>query len=86
MPESNQPMDADAPKVPHGQPPSPGTPRRPRQERVHHAIFGSLPALDRTVKILHVLGYAEPNNWSSPLWSEQRQRYMRMMTKVFWLG
>jgi hypothetical protein len=84
MPQPNEPMDADASKAPHGQP-SPAAPRLPRQERVRHVLFGSLKALDRTVKILHVLGYAEPNDWSPPLWSEKRQSYMRMMTKVFWL-
>ncbi|WP_240966728.1 hypothetical protein [Nodosilinea sp. P-1105] len=48
-------------------PPSASNPRPPRPERVRHLLYGSLPALDRTIKILHALGYAEPNDWSEPL-------------------
>ncbi len=52
-------------------PPSASNPRPPRPERVRHLLYGSLPALDRTIKILikilHALGYADPNDWSDPL-------------------
>jgi hypothetical protein len=30
-------------------------------------LYGSLAALDRTIKILHALGYADPNDWSAPI-------------------
>ncbi|MBD2234456.1 hypothetical protein [Phormidium tenue] len=36
-------------------------------EKVRHMLYGSLAALDRTIKILHALGYADPNDWSDPL-------------------
>jgi hypothetical protein len=36
-------------------------------EKVRHMLYGSLPALDRTIKILHALGYADPNDWSDPI-------------------
>ncbi|NMF82034.1 hypothetical protein [Nodosilinea sp. P-1105] len=48
-------------------PPSASSPRPPRPEKVRHLLYGSLPALDRTIKILHALGYADPNDWSDPL-------------------
>jgi hypothetical protein len=34
---------------------------------VRHLLYGSLAALDRTIKILHAIGYADPNDWSDPL-------------------
>ncbi|MEA5447463.1 hypothetical protein VB780_02705 [Leptolyngbya sp. CCNP1308] len=30
-------------------------------------LFGSLAGIDRTIKILHTLGYADPNDWSDPI-------------------
>ena len=36
-------------------------------ERVRHMLFGSLAGIDRTIKILHALGYADPNDWSDPV-------------------
>ncbi|PSN16771.1 hypothetical protein C7293_01425 [filamentous cyanobacterium CCT1] len=30
-------------------------------------LYGSLAAIDRTIKILHALGYADPNDWSEPI-------------------
>jgi hypothetical protein len=76
-------LDLDAPAASHcsvgpsagggplPMPPNPGTPipvaQSPHPERVRHLLYGSLAALDRTIKILHALGYAEPNDWSDPL-------------------
>jgi hypothetical protein len=71
--------DADAPKVPPAQPPKKGG---PRQERVRHVIYGSLPALDRTTKILHVLGYAEPNDWCEPIPTDKPNQWMKILTKI----
>jgi hypothetical protein len=51
-------------------PPSGANDRRARPltpEKVRHLLYGSLAALDRTIKILHALGYADPNDWSDPL-------------------
>ena len=36
-------------------------------EKVRHMLFGSLAGIDRTIKILHALGYADPNDWSDPI-------------------
>ncbi|PSN10851.1 hypothetical protein C7293_26575 [filamentous cyanobacterium CCT1] len=30
-------------------------------------LYGSLAGIDRTIKILHALGYADPNDWSEPI-------------------
>ncbi len=39
----------------------------PRPERVRHLLYGSLAGIDRTIKILHAYGYADPNDWSDPI-------------------
>ncbi|MGG6242597.1 hypothetical protein ACQ4N7_28640 [Nodosilinea sp. AN01ver1] len=39
----------------------------PTPEKVRHMLYGSLAAIDRTIKILHALGYADPNDWSDPI-------------------
>ncbi|MGB3138809.1 MAG: hypothetical protein WBB18_18515 [Nodosilinea sp.] len=36
-------------------------------EKVRRILYGSLAAIDRTIKILHALGYADPNDWSEPI-------------------
>ena len=36
-------------------------------ERVRHLLYGSLAALDRTIKILHAYGYADPNDGRAPI-------------------
>jgi hypothetical protein len=30
-------------------------------------LYGSLQGLDRAIKILHSLGYADPNDWCDPI-------------------
>jgi|GEM_PF-427663 hypothetical protein len=39
----------------------------PRREEVRHLLIGPAPAVERTIRILHLLGYAEPNDWSRPI-------------------
>jgi hypothetical protein len=34
---------------------------------VRHLLYGSLAALDRTIKILHAYGYADPNDGRDPI-------------------
>ncbi|MBE9112326.1 hypothetical protein IQ273_23285 [Nodosilinea sp. LEGE 07298] len=48
-------------------PPANSSKPQPRQERVRHMLYGSLAGIDRTIKILHALGYADPNDWSEPM-------------------
>ncbi|NJL45436.1 MAG: hypothetical protein HC922_06285, partial [Leptolyngbyaceae cyanobacterium SM2_3_12] len=60
------------------------------QERVRHLLYGSLAGIDRTIKILHVLGYANPNDWSEPMPVQsgeggglgQPHQWMVVMTKI----
>jgi hypothetical protein len=66
---SNRPPalgDGSLPVPPNAGPPGQGI-RPLRPERVRHLLYGSLPALARTIKILHAQGYADPNDWSDPL-------------------
>ncbi|NJL48956.1 MAG: hypothetical protein HC929_17695 [Leptolyngbyaceae cyanobacterium SM2_5_2] len=30
-------------------------------------MYGSRAAIDRTIKILHALGFTDPNDWSDPI-------------------
>ncbi|MFQ4136026.1 hypothetical protein PGN35_006865 [Nodosilinea sp. PGN35] len=52
-------------------PPNSGLPgKAPRPltpEKVRHMLYGSLAGIDRTIKILHAIGYADPNDWSDPI-------------------
>ncbi len=48
-------------------PPSPSGKPQPHPEEVRHRLYGSLAGIDRTIKILHALGYSEPNDWSDPI-------------------
>ena len=39
----------------------------PKTEPIRHLLSGSIAAVQSTIKILHKLGYPEPNDWSKPL-------------------
>ncbi|MEM6839999.1 MAG: hypothetical protein AAF609_24580 [Cyanobacteria bacterium P01_C01_bin.120] len=39
----------------------------PQFEAVRHMLFGNLSAVQATIKLLHKLNYAEPNDWSKPV-------------------
>jgi hypothetical protein len=54
----------------------------PNPEKVHHMLFGSLAGIDRTIKILHALGYADPNDWSEPMPTEKPGQWMAILTKT----
>jgi hypothetical protein len=58
-----EPDDSGASNLP---PSSLSTPQI-RPERVRHMLYGSLAAIDRTVKILHALGYTDPNDGRDPI-------------------
>jgi hypothetical protein len=62
--------------------PGPRYPNTPHQERVRHLLYGSLAGLDRTIKILHTLGYADPNDWSEPIPTGKPNQWMVIMTKI----
>ena len=65
-------------------------PRPLTPEKVRHMLYGSLAGIDRTIKILHAIGYADPNDWSDPIPVPQRDanpatkpnQWMVIMTKT----
>jgi hypothetical protein len=57
------PDAAGASNLPPAQPAHP----HPHPERVRHLLYGSRAGIDRTIKILHALGYTDPNDWSDPI-------------------
>ncbi|NEP19396.1 MAG: hypothetical protein F6J97_21305 [Leptolyngbya sp. SIO4C1] len=42
------------------------TPADPHFETIHHSLRGSPAGVEQTVKHLHKLRYADPNDWSRP--------------------
>ncbi len=42
-------------------------PRALTPEKVRHMLYGSLAGIDRTIKILHAIGYADPNDGRDPI-------------------
>ena len=48
---------------------------------VRHTLFGTLTAVQNTIKLLHKLNYAEPNDWSRPLPTGRVNEVMAILTK-----
>ena len=74
-------LDPDACGASNLPPAQPAQPH-PRPERVRHLLYSSLAGLDRTIKILHTYGYADPNDWSDPLPTDQPNQWMVILTKI----
>lgn len=53
----------------------------PALESMRHLLFGSPMALETTIKRLHKLGYAEPNDWSRPISTGRPGEVMAILTK-----
>ena len=53
----------------------------PQYEIVRHTIFGTLTAIQNTIKLLHKLNYADPNDWSKPLPTGRANEMMAILTK-----
>jgi hypothetical protein len=49
---------------------------------VRHVLYGTLPGLDRAIKILHSRGYADPNDWCDPVPSGEPNQWLVVMTKT----
>ena len=64
-------------------PPSPPTPPASIVEpnRVRHLLFGTLTTVQTTIRHLHKLGYADPNDWSKPVSTGRRNEVMAILTK-----
>lgn len=61
------------------------TPPVPR-ERVRHLLFGTLAAVQGCIRLLHKLGYAEPNEWSRPISTGRADEVMAILTKRVEVG
>jgi hypothetical protein len=44
-------------------------------------LFGTLPAVQATIHLLHRLNYAEPNDWSQPISTGRPNEVMAILTK-----
>ncbi|MBE9064123.1 hypothetical protein [cf. Phormidesmis sp. LEGE 11477] len=50
-------------------------------EIVRHLLFGPLPIIQSTIRLLHKLNYAEPNDWSQPISTGKANEMMTILTK-----
>ncbi|MGF1524519.1 MAG: hypothetical protein ACFBSF_19525 [Leptolyngbyaceae cyanobacterium] len=53
----------------------------PTYEPLRHMLFGSLSAVQATIKHLHKLNYAEPNDWSKPIGTGQGNEVVVVLIK-----
>ncbi|MEL6471657.1 MAG: hypothetical protein AAFQ74_18185 [Cyanobacteria bacterium J06623_4] len=60
--------------------------RTPHPEHIRHMLFGTLAAVQTTIRHLHHLGYAEPNDWSRPISTGRANEVMAILTKRIRLG
>ncbi|MEM1241145.1 MAG: hypothetical protein AAGI45_14995 [Cyanobacteria bacterium P01_H01_bin.26] len=49
-------------------------------ESGRHLLFGTLGYVQATIRLLHKLNYAEPNDWSRPLPTGQPNEVMAILT------
>ncbi|MBD2106768.1 hypothetical protein [Nodosilinea sp. FACHB-13] len=65
-PDASDDQETESLPLPPSGAASKGT-RSLNPEKVRHMLYGSLAGIDRTIKILHALGYTDPNDWSDPI-------------------
>ncbi|NEQ95485.1 MAG: hypothetical protein F6K30_01920 [Cyanothece sp. SIO2G6] len=53
----------------------------PTYETVRHMVFGSVAAVQNTIKLLYKLNYADPNDWSKPIPTGHPNEVMVVLTK-----
>ncbi|HEY9879358.1 MAG TPA: hypothetical protein V6D29_12955 [Leptolyngbyaceae cyanobacterium] len=63
------------------QPPTVSPALSPRRDKARIAVYGSLIACDRIIKTLHILHFAEPNDWTDPLPTGRPGEWVRIVTK-----
>ncbi|NET53680.1 MAG: hypothetical protein F6K09_35060 [Merismopedia sp. SIO2A8] len=59
----------------------PTSPSSSSHESVRHMVFGTVGAVQHTIKLLHKLNYAEPNDWSKPIPTGQPHEVVAVLTK-----
>ncbi|MEM9216830.1 MAG: hypothetical protein AAGD25_21080 [Cyanobacteria bacterium P01_F01_bin.150] len=52
-----------------------------RFETLRHVLYGSPAAVDKTIKLLYKLNYAEPNDWSKPIPTGAPNEVMSVLTR-----
>jgi len=72
---SPQPVTSPGPAIPL--PPAPNSQR----QHVRHLLLGTLGTVQATIRHLHKLGYAEPNDWSQPISTDRPNEVMAILTK-----
>ena len=80
---------ASAPTLPSANSPFPSSPLPSPSndtEMVRHLLFGSLTAVQTTIRTLHKRGYAEPNDWSQPISTGSPYEVMASLTYRIQLG
>ncbi len=50
-------------------------------ETVRHMLFGTMSAVRSTIRLLHRLNYAKPNDWSQPISTGRPNEVMAILTK-----
>ncbi|MEO1391143.1 MAG: hypothetical protein AAFV85_27750 [Cyanobacteria bacterium J06634_6] len=58
----------------------------PRPDHIRHLLFGTPATVQTTIRLLHHLGYAEPNDWSRPISTGRANEVMAILTKRIRLG
>ena len=53
----------------------------PERSPIRHLLFGSIHSVRTTIRRLHQLGYAEPNDWSQPIPTGKPGEVMSVLTK-----
>ena len=51
------------------------------REPIRHMLFGTLSGVQATIRQLHSLGYAEPNDWSRPISTGRPNEVMAILTR-----
>ena len=60
---------------------SPASPPPIPREQVRHLLFGTPTAVQGSIRLLHKLGYADPNDWSRPISTGRVNEVMAILTK-----
>ena len=66
--------------------PLPPQGQAPKPEHIRHLLFGTPTTVQTTIRLLHHLGYAEPNDWSRPISTGRANEVMAILTKRISLG
>lgn len=59
----------------------PNLPRGGEPNQVRHMLFGNIATVRATIRLLHKLDYAEPNDWSKPISTGRGNEVMSILTK-----